>query len=229
MKKFAYLLSLFLLGSSCLSEGKYPDPQKFEPNVSAFETRDAKKMPPEGAIVVTGSSSVAMWHKRIHEDLKPLTIIARGFGGSNMNDLLYFSDRVITKYKPRAVVIYEGDNDTSQGLSTEQILEKFNTLASKLTSDNPELRVYIISIKPSIKRAALWADMEKTNAALKSFCDKNKNFTYIDTAAALLKNGPVTEDIFIQDKLHMNDKGYDIWAETIREVLIKNELKYEKK
>ena len=94
---------------------QYPDPTRFEDAIRAFEAEDVKNMPPAGAIVGAGSSSMRMWHGTIREDLAPLTIIPRGFGGSNMKDLLYYADRIVIKYKPRAVMIYEGDNDTRRG------------------------------------------------------------------------------------------------------------------
>jgi len=33
------------------------------------------------------------------------------------------------------------------------------------------------------------------------------------------ENGDVFEDIFIDDGLHMNKKGYDLWAKVISEFL----------
>ncbi len=61
----------------------YPDPARFEKDIQAFETEDKTSPPPPGAIVCTGSSSMRMW-RSIHEDLAPLTIIHRGFGGRDV-------------------------------------------------------------------------------------------------------------------------------------------------
>ena len=40
-------------------------------------------------------------------------------------------------------------------------------------------------------------------------------------------DGTVRDDIFVEDNLHLNEKGYDIWAEAIREVLMEHEAQYE--
>ncbi len=45
-------------------------------------------------MVCVGSSSIRMWHGQIADDLAPLTVIPRGFGGSNMNDLLHYVDEL---------------------------------------------------------------------------------------------------------------------------------------
>jgi hypothetical protein len=41
--------------------------------------------------------------------------------------------------------------------------------------------------------------------------------------------GNLKEDIFLGDRLHMNSKGYVIWKDIVRPILIENELKFEKK
>src|SRR5215831_6854122 len=82
----------------------------FEDEILAYEAQDAVNPPPLGSVVVTGSSSIAKW-TTIQTDLAPLDVIARGFGGSSSDDLDYYLDRIVLKYQPRAVVIYEGEND----------------------------------------------------------------------------------------------------------------------
>ena len=110
------LMSLMVL--SCLSAegGTYPNPERFEKAVQAFEAKDKKDPPPASAIVCTGSSSMVGWHKTIRNDLAPLTVIPRGFGGSTMNDVLYYAERVAIPYRPRAILVYEGDNDIACGI-----------------------------------------------------------------------------------------------------------------
>ena len=99
-------------------DGKpYRDPTRFEQQIQAFETTDQQAFPPQNAIVCTGSSSMRGWHDTIADDLAPLTVIPRGFGGSNMNDALHYADRIALAYKPRAIVVYEGDNDIAQGIA----------------------------------------------------------------------------------------------------------------
>ncbi len=228
---FSFLIFVLF---SCFSmesvkfEKQYRSPDRFEKSIKEFEAEDAKKMPPQGAVVVTGSSSVRMWHGRIKKDLAPLTIIPRGFGGSNMNDLFHYSDRMILKYKPRAVVIYEGDNDTAQGIHPLQIKTKFLSLAAKLKKQNPNVRIYLITVKPSIKRISIWDKALATNKLFKELSENDENIYYIDTASALLDSGKPKNDIFIKDNLHLNSKGYDLWAEAVRKVLVPVESKYEK-
>jgi lysophospholipase L1-like esterase len=210
------------------AQASYPDPSRFEKDILAFESESRKVPPPEGAIVCIGSSSMRMWTS-IHEDLKPLKIIHRGFGGSTMKDALYYADRIVVPYRPRAVLLYEGDNDAAFGISPNQIYETFDAFIKKIHQALPETRVYVLAIKPSISRWNIWDVMKKTNELLKARCDTNPLLTFIDVATPMLdQKGEPLAGIFLQDNLHMNEKGYDIWRKAVRPVLMQQEAEFEK-
>jgi hypothetical protein len=125
------------------------DPGRFEETILAFEQEDALNPPPENAIVLTGSSSIARWNDKAKNALAPLTVIPRGFGGSVMGDVLHYLDRVALAYKPRAILIYEGDNDTAYNLSEDLIVEQFEQIVSKVAQELPRTRIYVLAVKPS--------------------------------------------------------------------------------
>lgn len=204
-------------------------PARWENTVQEFETQDAAQPPPVDAIVITGSSSIERWHPRIEADLAPLTIIPRGFGGSTMADLLYYVDRLVVAYAPRAAVIYEGDNDTGRGRSVEEVVDQFRQIVDRIHSELPETRIYVISVKPSVDRWDNWPEAQQVNELLQSMASQDGLLEYIDVASALLEpNGEVMTDIFVDDGLHLNEKGTDIWAAVVREALMEGEARYEK-
>jgi lysophospholipase L1-like esterase len=205
------------------------EPQRFEKDIQAFEAADKLSPPPTGAIVVTGSSSVRRWHPTIQQDLAPLTIVPRGFGGSTMEDALYWIDRVAIAYKPRAVVIYEGDNDTGRyKVPPATIAGQFEKIVQKIHAALPTARIYVISVKPSVSRWDTWPQAVQTNDLLKAIDAKDDLVTYIDVATPMLKpDGKVMTDIFVEDDLHLNPKGYEIWAAAVRAVLVPAEGKHE--
>ena len=104
-------LTLILLLPISAWAAEYSDPSVWARTIGSFNLEDEIIGPRAGDIVATGSSSMLFWDHRIHADLAPLTIISRGFGGSNMNDVLNYLDQLVLKHKPRAVLIYEGDNE----------------------------------------------------------------------------------------------------------------------
>ena len=205
------------------------DPLRFEDAIRAFETEDQASRPPQGAIVITGSSSIRRWHPRIVEDLAPLTVIPRGFGGSTMTDVLHYLDRIVIAYRPRAVVLYEGDNDTGMFfVPPETIVEQFEDIVTRIHAALPGTRIYVVSVKPSVLRRSVWGEAQRTNELLKDVVAANDLLTYVDVAGPFLDaNGEVMTDIFVDDNLHLNGKGTRIWAATIRAVLMEGEAKYE--
>jgi lysophospholipase L1-like esterase len=206
-----------------------PDPERFSDSIKKFAEKDQVLMPPKGALVATGSSSMAMWHKTIRGDLAGLTVIPRGFGGSHFSDVIYFIDEVILKYQPRAVLIYEGDNDITGGKTPERIRDDLRFLVEHCRKTLPDLRFYVLSIKPSIAREALWPKMQTANAMLKAYCEATEGCHFIDVASALLnEDGGMREDIFLKDMLHLNNLGYQLWTKAIAPVLLETEKVWEK-
>ncbi len=209
---------------------EYPDPVRFEQTIRNFESEDSISFPPPNAIVCTGSSSMRGWSGTITKDLAPLSIIPRGFGGSNMNDALYYTDRIVLAYKPRAIVVYEGDNDIAQGISPDIIALKFKKFVKKVHQKLPECRIYFLSVKPSPSRWKLWPLMEETNHLIVEICGKDSRLTYVDVASGMLdQSGKPRIEIFKDDMLHMKREGYIIWRNALRPVLLENELQYEPK
>jgi len=207
-----------------------PDPQRFEEAIQAFETQDRISPPPEGAIVLTGSSSIARWNSEAAEALAPLTVIARGFGGSYMNDVLYYLDRVALAYKPRAILIYEGDNDTgaSDAVPTATILDQLRQIIARVHDQSPGTRIYVLSVKPSISRLHVWPIAQQVSAGYKAIADADPLVYYVDVATPLLNiDGTTRADLYVEDNLHLNDAGNAIWGRTIKAALMPVEAAFE--
>jgi lysophospholipase L1-like esterase len=210
---------------------QFPDPQRFEADIVQFEQQDKLARPPEGAIVLTGSSSIARWNDQAKAALAPLTVIPRGFGGSVMHDLLHYLDRVAIVYKPRAILIYEGDNDTGGNppIADEAILQDLRQIIGRVHESLPQTRIYILSIKPSVLRRAHWPVAQSVNAAYRQIAASDPLVYYVDVASMLLgKDGKVMTDIFVADNLHLNDLGNAIWGATIKAALMPMEARVEK-
>lgn len=169
-------------------------------------------------VVFTGSSSVRMW-KDIEEYFPNYNIINNGFGGSTFADLLHFYQELILTRKPEILFIYEGDNDLLE-TAPKEVIEVAKEVLRKVRKDLPETRIVLITPKPSISRWDLKAKYEEMNALLAQLAHQTENVELANVWDAMLdSNGVVYQDVFLEDNLHMNKKGYDIWAKVIKEFL----------
>jgi lysophospholipase L1-like esterase len=228
MKRGISLLACVLLlvavgGLQAACTQRYPDPARFEADIARFEEQDRQQPPPAGAIVLTGSSSIARWNDRAAAALAPLTVVPRGFGGSVMHDLLHYLDRVVLVYKPRAVLIYEGDNDTGAKpfIATDAILADLRQIIARIHETLPQARIYLLSVKPSIARRARWAAAQQVSEGYRLIARADPLVHFVDVATPLLNaDGTVMTDIFVDDNLHLNERGNAIWGATIKAALM---------
>ena len=84
---------------------------------------------PDRPILFYGSSSIRLWSSLRH-DFEGLPVVNRGFGGSTLEECVALLDRLVAPVKPRAIVLYAGDNDLDQGASPELLLSLFEQFAS---------------------------------------------------------------------------------------------------
>lgn len=191
------------------------DPLRFEKEVNALTLND----PPanqKDVILFTGSSTIRMW-KDIQSCFPSHNILNRGFGGSQTSDLLYYFDRLILPYHPKQIFIYEGDNDLGAGKTIAAILNANDSLVMLIHQKiGPKVPVVFITPKPSKARWHLREKYTAYNDALRKWAGTQKNVSALDLWSPMLdKNGVVFQDIFLEDGLHMNKQGYDIWTRTI--------------
>lgn len=205
-----------------------PDPARWDTEIRAFAAQDRVDAPPQRAIVLTGSSSIARWHDQAAAALAPLTVIPRGFGGSTMGDLQHHLQSLVLQYKPRAVLIYEGDNDTALGISEKTIIEQLQAIIAEVHSTLPDTRIYVMSVKPSVLRAAIWPMAQSVNQGYADMAAADPLVYYVDAATPFLEaDGTVMDDVFIDDRLHFNALGNLIWGAIIRAALMPQEARHE--
>jgi lysophospholipase L1-like esterase len=207
------IVSLFLL--FCAPAVNAQDPERLIKQVEALSNAEYNFPENEDIVLFTGSSTIRMW-VNVQSYFPDHNVINNGFGGSQMSDLLYFYDDLILKSSPEVIFIYEGDNDIASEKNSSQILKTTKELIGKIKTDLPESDVILISPKPSIARWHLSRKYKNLNRKLSKYCDENQNLEFADVWNAMLDDeGMVFQDIFLEDGLHMNEKGYDIWAPVI--------------
>jgi lysophospholipase L1-like esterase len=211
--RFTALLVFFL--SVCVQNIFAQEVRPFSKEVDDLVAGDAA-INKKNVILFTGSSSIRMW-KELKSYFPEHNVLNRGFGGSQMNDLLYFFDKLVVPYNPKMIFIYEGDNDLASKKTPDEILATADSILSLIrTKVSKKVKVAFIAAKPSIARWEMKDRYIEFNSKLKAWTATKKKVVFVDVWTPMLDaNGEVQKDLFIEDGLHMNNKGYDIWAKEV--------------
>lgn len=167
-------------------------------------------------IVWIGNSKINNWSSVVScWRTKPM--INRGLGGSLYLELLPYIPDIVTWYKPKQVILYDGDNEIiKQAKNGTQIYNDFIQVFNALRSAVPTARITVISFEPSPRLWANRADILQYNSLVKSFLSTKTNVSYVDIYAKMLNaNGVPEPTYFKSDSLHMTTPGYQVWLDEI--------------
>ncbi len=209
------VLSILLGSARGQGERVVADPHRFDEAIAAFVERDRENPPDTGQVLFLGSSSIRRWDTA--RAFAGIDSINRGFGGSQISDCIFFFDQVVLPHQPSVIVFYAGDNDINAGKSVDEVFGDFRAFAGLVRYHLPETRIVYIPIKPSIKRAALWADMNEVNLRIQKRSEREPLLYYADIASPMLETGmPPSPSLFADDGLHLSDAGNALWSRVIR-------------
>lgn len=218
--KIALLANLAAV-SPLAADTSAPPYARWESDILAFEIADKTNPPPRNAILFVGSSSIRLW-KEAPKQFREHTIINRGFGGSHLSDSVAFAERIVIPYQPRLIVLYAGDNDIAGGKTPERVLADYREFVAKVHAALPQTRIAYLAIKPSPSRAKHQADMKRANDLVAGFSTDDERLLFIDVFTPMLgEDGKPQEELFVKDRLHLNEAGYKLWASIVKPVLDK--------
>jgi lysophospholipase L1-like esterase len=199
------------------------DPTVWEPEIRAFERADRESPPPRDAILFVGSSSIRFWDG-LTEDMAPLVVIRRGFGGAKLSDLVHYADRVIVPYAPRAIVVHAGGNELNdvpgnRTRTPEEAHADFRALVARVRERLLEVPIYYLALRPGRQAGAREPFLERVRAD----CAAQPNLHYLDAGAGLTgPDGMAKPELMSWDRIHLNRDGYAAWAPPVRERLLRD-------
>lgn len=191
--------------------------------IQAFKKQDSTAFPGTGKILFVGSSSFTIW-KDVQDYFPNHPIVNRGFGGSTLVDVTRYQSDVIFPYQPRQIVIYCGENDIANDSSVtgKMVFERFKQLFTDIRSKFHNVPVVYISMKPSPSRWHMRQRVMDGNSRIRKFLKKKKNTVFVSVWNSMLgADGEPVKELFVEDRLHMNAKGYAIWQKLIEPYLLK--------
>jgi lysophospholipase L1-like esterase len=211
---FATIISLLFALAARGDEAKKYDPARWERDIARFVDEDARVRRVPGATVFVGSSSIRLWD--LDKSFPEHHTINRGFGGSQLEDSVYFVDRLVLRHSPPVIVLYAGDNDIASGKSPEQVAADYAAFVAAVHEKLPQSKIVYIGIKPSVKRWHLIEKIRTANKLIQTAVEKDERLVFVDVDAPMLgEDGKPRKELLREDGLHLTPAGYEVWTKLV--------------
>lgn len=219
MKRNNFICSFLLLMAFCMSSfAQTPEADQkrrdgFQATIDRFEENRKSGQTADADVLFIGSSSF-YGYVGFEEDYENYNVVNLGFGGSQMSDVLYFFDLLVKPYNPKHIIIYEGDNDLFAGLSVDEFMADVKAFVRLARIYKPGVLISFVSPKPSPSRKKFEKIYHDAHLALFEYANTTQGVDFIDVSTPMYQlNGKIRTDIWKNDSLHMNRKGYEeIWT-----------------
>lgn len=142
------------------------------------------------------------------------SVLNLGIGGSTYDEWVkHHIKGLLAKIHFERVIVNLGFNDLHHFCETDELLSSVEKFVNAIRNLNPTVEFFITSVSPSPKFKGMLSKERRANALLKSYCESN-GLNYVDTVG-LFMNGDYYanefETLFSADRMHLNEKGYEVW------------------
>lgn len=155
-----------------------------------------------------------------NEQFPKISVVNRGIGGDTTSGLLRRLENV-TIGKPKSIVLIIGTNDLTMGVTQNKIEENYHLLIDRIHQESPQTSIVMTSVLPvnkSIRNTKVKNEqIEQLNKNLTALA-KSENIPMLQIYGKYLKEGQLNES-FTSDGIHLNGKGYSIWAKALQPYL----------
>lgn len=170
-------------------------------------------------VLFLGSSSFRLWDT-IHEDLAPVKVVKRAYGGARFRDLAIYTPELIAGLRFSKAVIFIANDITgkdSEDTDPQTTSKLARLVIAQLRSEHPEVPIHLVAVTPTPVRYKHWPRIQVTNRMLRKIAETTPGVFYIPTAYAFLdRDGNPRAELFKEDRLHLNSIGYQIWARILQ-------------
>ena len=208
----------------------YSDLRHYDSTVLEYEAQPIET----GKILFYGSSGFTRWkpkygNRMLEEDIlmkdgSPAAV-NHGFGGATIEEGLYYYDRMVRPWKPRALVLRFYPNDFRQGYTPQEVVYLQAKLCAWARADFPGIKLYLCDAMPGVRymNDNPWQMHAKIyNRMLQDYCNAHEDCSFVSQLGwpGLYENpedagdyNKIRTDIFIQDGVHFNPEGYKIYRD----------------
>jgi lysophospholipase L1-like esterase len=211
---------LFLSSVHGAESSAKPAKQMFADDVARLAAAPA---PAPGGILMVGSSIFGRWQSCTN-DLAPLPVLNRAFGGSTVGHQLSFFDQIIPSSRAALVVWYCGSNDVYSKETPEGIVNHTEKWVERTRAALPQAHILLVSVMraPQKREVGLLAKVDEVNHGLVKLAASIPDVAYIDVNPAMeTPAGAPVMACYGPDRLHLTPEGYRRMTSVLQPVMDK--------
>jgi beta-glucosidase len=201
------------------------EPAKKNPERHEGFLKTIKSMNGKIDVVFNGDSITDGWRGNgkdaFKEHFEPLHTVNIGIGGDRTQHLIWrMQNGELDGYTPKVMMLMIGTNNLGSN-SNEEIAEGIKAVVNEFHKKHADAKVLLLGIFP---RGASATDkardrIKKINEIIAKM-DDGKKIKYLDIGGKFLEpDGSLSKEI-MYDFLHLSKKGYGIWADAVKPVLV---------
>lgn len=203
LKKIRILVFIFILSISMYASDYYID------KVSQFKVLSINLKP----IMMIGDSITdrGLWNELLNRN----DIVNRGISGDTTKGLL--SRITINNNGLNKVFIMIGINDLIKGKNINKVLYNYIKILEFYKENNITPIIQSTLFVGDYKNSNINLKVKQLNGLLEKYAQQH-SIKYINLNNSLSPNG-FLDSRYTNDKLHLNGKGYQVWADSIKKYL----------
>jgi lysophospholipase L1-like esterase len=138
-----------------------------------------------------------------------------GRAGETVEGLLARLDGAIEKH-PSADIVFLQTGLNNVAMEDTGFIDSYRTILKRLSSSYPYARIYVTSLLPTLFEEISPEVITRINESLRTLAQEG-GALYLDIHSLILKRG--VGDCLLQDGVHLNDTGYEVWAAALEDVI----------
>jgi lysophospholipase L1-like esterase len=155
------------------------------------------------------------------KEFAPLKTANFGISGDRTEHILWrLQHGELDGIHPKVIMLMIGTNNTpvNNGNTAEQIAQGITAIVKEIQKRSPKTKILLLGIFPRGQKPNPQRDkIKQANEIISKLDDGGKPVKYLDIGSKFLQpDGTISQDIMF-DYLHLTAKGYQIWANAVKE------------
>lgn len=165
-----------------------------------------------------GHSESSEGRELFAKDFEPLKTANFGIGGDRTQHILWrLQHGELQGIHPKVIMLMIGTNNSNDD-TAQEIAGGITAIVKEIHKRTPTTRILLLGIFPRGEKPAPVRDkIKRVNEIVSRLDDGGKTVKYLDISDRFVQqDGTISKEI-MPDYLHLSPKGYQIWADAVRD------------